>query len=189
MKVSKRLALSAVAVTGIAMAFPALADKQGGTGGPLHCTDMQGNQMDGTITWSPTNIWPPNHKMVPVTINYTDDDNDGGATGENIAIQVTNITDNQVHNGIEDGGAGHTAVDWTLGTPGMASDPGTATTTPTVRAERSGKDKDGGRVYTITVQCSEQGGVENANVNTSDPTTDTGTATLTVKVPHDQGNN
>ena len=27
---------------------------------------------DGTVTWSPTTLWPPNHKMQTITINYTD---------------------------------------------------------------------------------------------------------------------
>ena len=189
MKVSKRLALGASAVTALGITIPVLADPGHPAGGSLdglHCTsDTTGQPMDGTIQYSPTTIWPPNHKMQNITINYTDNDNDGGATGEMIGIQATSITDNQTTGGVEAQGSGNTGTDWSLGTPGTASDPGVATTTPQVRSERSGSD--GSRIYTITVRCTESGGLENVNPNTNDPTSDTGTATLTVTVPHDQG--
>jgi hypothetical protein len=87
--------------------------------------------------------------------------------------------------GVEDGGAGNTATDFTPGAPGMASDPGTATTTPEVRSERSGKD--GARVYSITVTCSHSGEVDPNNLNEAGMG-QMGTATVTVTVPHDQGN-
>ena len=136
--------------------------------------------MDGTITWSPTTLWPPDHKMQTITIQYSDTDSDG----DSIKITVGTISDNQVVGGEELNGSGApTSVqgpDWSgTGNNASASDPGTATTTAQVRAERSGTDQSG-RTYSIQVMCNENGPTE---VNQS------GTATLTVFVPHDQGNN
>ena len=59
---------------------------------------------------------------------------------------------------------------------GMSTDPGTATTTVQVRAERSGKGT--GRVYTIPVTCMDMGGT---SMESSSQTVD-----ATVTVPHDQ---
>lgn len=166
-------------LAGTAIAVPAAlagpSNPAGGTG--------QTSCNDGTVTWSPTTLWPPNHKMQTITISYADTDGDSDST----TIAVTSITNNQTVNGVEDVGAGNPhLVDSTPGTPGTGSDPSTpAVTTAQVRAERSGPD--GSRVYTITVQCTDNGGTD-----ASDPTEaagQTGTATLTVTVPHDQGNN
>ena len=187
MKVSKRLALSAVAVAGVAAAVPsALATPNhpaGGTGGlnkDVHCTDSKGNTMDGYIQWTPTTIWPPNHKMQDIHISYTDDDNDG----DNISIVVTGVSDNQTTGGVEDPGSGNTGTDWQIdSTPGTATDPGTAKTTVQVRSERSGRD--GSRIYSIQVQCTESGGND---MSQPEGNMQTGTATITVTVPHDQGN-
>jgi hypothetical protein len=136
---------------------------------------------DGTVTWSPTNLWPPNHKMWTITIGYTDNDNDG----DMIAIMVDQISDNQSSSdgSNEMNGSGQPTdkqgLDWSgAGNHAMASDPGTATTTAQVRAERSGHDK-GGRIYTIRVTCSDMGG--------SPMEMETQSVDLHVTVPHDQG--
>jgi hypothetical protein len=136
---------------------------------------------DGNVTWSPTNLWPPNHKMQTITINYTDNDNDG----DMIAITVGMITDDQAASdgSNEQKGSGQPTaqqgLDWSgTGNSGTANDPGTATTTAQVRAERSGQDMTG-RTYTIQVMCSDMGG--------SDMENDMQTVDLTVTVPHDQG--
>src|SRR5947208_5910932 len=136
---------------------------------------------DGTVTWSPTTLWPPNHKMQTITIGYTDNDNDGDMIG----VMVGSIHDNQ---SASDGsnelkGSGQPTdkqgLDWS-GSGNMASstDPGTATTTAQVRAERSGTSK-AGRTYSINVTCSDMGGSNNE--------TEMQTVNLTVTVPHDQG--
>jgi hypothetical protein len=136
---------------------------------------------DGTVTWSPTTLWPPNHKMQTITINYTDDDGDG----DMIAVTVGTISHNQASaDGSEElHGSGQPTdkqgLDWSgTGNTDTAQDPGTATTTAQVRAERSGTVKDG-RVYTINVTCSDMGGDDNEN--------DMQTVPITVTVPHDQG--
>lgn len=179
---SKRTALGAAALAALAFTVPSFADQghQSGGSGTTQCKDAQGNTMDGTVTWSPTTIWPPNHKYVPITVNYTDTDG-GGAT---LTVAAPAGTHNQMTNGVEDNGAGNTAVDFVPGAPGSATDPGTATTTPQVRSERSGKD--GARVYTITVTCSH--GSETDLNNPNEAGGQMGTATITVTVPHDQGN-
>lgn len=157
--------------------FPALAAPSNPAGGT-----QTASCNDGTITYSPTTLWPPNHKMQTINITYVDNDADGDST----MIAVTNITDNQMTGGVEDVGAGNPhLIDYAAGAPGTGSDPSTpADTTAQVRAERSGKDQSP-RIYTITVQCTDRGGADPAD--TSEATTQTGTATLTVTVPHDQG--
>ena len=140
---------------------------------------------DGTITYGPTTLWPPNHNMTTINISYLDNDGDSDTTG----IMVKNISDNQMPGGVEDPGAGNPSlVDFTPGAPGTAADgsspsSGTAaTTTAQLRAERSGPD--GSRIYTIEVTCMDSGGT-----NASEMAGETQTVNLTVTVPHDQGHN
>ena len=135
---------------------------------------------DGTVTWSPTTLWPPNHKMQTIQIGYTDNDDDG----DSIGVMVGMITDNQASS---DGsnelhGSGQPTdkqgLDWSgSGNMGSASDPGTASTTAQVRAERSGTSK-AGRTYSIQVTCSDMGG--------SNHEMEMQTVTIQVFVPHDQ---
>jgi hypothetical protein len=180
-KVNKRLALGAAAVAALGITIPVLADPgrpQGGNG-TTQCVDANGNALDGTVTWSPTTIWPPNHKLQTITVSYADRDGDGSQT---LTVSAPSGTHNQMTNGVEDVGAGNTPVDFVPGAPGTAADPGTATTTPQVRSERSGKDGD--RVYTITVNCSHSSEADTGNPN--EIAGQDGTATVTVTVPHDQ---
>lgn len=178
-----RIAVVAAMAALVAAALPGFAGggSAPGTGGTgsVACND-------GTVTYSPTTVWPPDHQMVTVTINYTDNDNDGtAATPETTTVTVGAITDNEMTGGSELVGSGQPnppqGADWS-GTGNMASatDPGTATTTAQVRAERSGTDP-AGRVYTIAVSCADMGGT--AAESTSN------TVDLSVTVPHDQGNN
>jgi len=181
MKVSKRLAISATAIAGLAMALPAVAAPSNPAGG-----SGTANCADGTVTWSPTNIWPPNHKMQTVTINYTAP---ADTPSDTTTITVTAITDNQAGT---DGtnelpGSGQPTdqqgLDWSgIGNNATSAEGETATTTAQVRAERSGLVQ-AGRTYTIVVNCSE-----NVGGSVPDPN-DSGMATLTVTVPHDQGKN
>src|SRR3954451_7945376 len=53
-----------VAVAALVVTALAFARGGGGTG-----TTMCGN---GTVTWSPAVVWPPNHKLVPITISWTE---------------------------------------------------------------------------------------------------------------------
>jgi hypothetical protein len=102
---------------------------------------------------NPNVLWPPNHQMEPVTVNYTSTDN---CPGLNCVLTVAS---NQPINGLGDG---DTAPDWQVIDSHHVL----------LRAERSGKDKNG-RTYTITTTCTDAAG----NVVTK---------TSTVFVPHSQ---
>ncbi|TML77037.1 MAG: hypothetical protein E6G04_09475 [Actinobacteria bacterium] len=164
-----------IAVLTVGVLAPAVAAPHKSSGsGSTPCND-------GTVSWSPTTLWPPNHKMQTITIGYTDNDNDGDMIG----VMVGSIHDNQssADGSNELNGSGQPTdkqgLDWSgSGNMGMSTDPGTATTTAQVRAERSGRDK-GGRVYTIAVTCSDMGG-SNMEMQMQ-------TVNITVTVPHDQG--
>jgi hypothetical protein len=84
-------------------------------------------------------LWPPNHKLKTITINYTTTDNCPGPI--NCTLSVTS---NQPDNGHGDG---NTKNDWVVIDDHHIQ----------VRAERSGKDKSG-RIYTTTVGCVDQHG-------------------------------
>jgi hypothetical protein len=110
----------------------------------------------GTVTWSPAKLWPPNHKLVDVTITY-----DGAA------FTVTGVTHDE--EGLEKGSTAKHEPDSAItdGTGGGGSaDPATVQ----LLSERLAKPKDG-RTYTISVAC-------------GDPAAGGGTAALTVFVPH-----
>jgi len=168
--VRKSLIGAAVAALGLGtFAIPALSGAapgapQGGTGGPVTCGK-------GTITWTPNNLWPPNHKLQTVTVTYVGDND-----GDMATATITGWSDNETTGGVELNGSGQPDAagqgpDVVPGAPGMGSDSGPVKTTAQVRAERSGRGT--GRVYSLTVSCTETDG-------------DSGTATATVTVPHDQ---
>jgi hypothetical protein len=91
-----------------------------------------------SVTATPNVLWPPNHKMVPVTVNAVATDLCGGAT-----CQVVGVTATEPINGQGDGS---TMPDWQIIGPGTVN----------LRAERSGNRSD--RVYTLTVQCTDGSG-------------------------------
>jgi hypothetical protein len=107
-----------------------------------------------TISATPDVIWPPNHKMVPVIISVSVFDNcDADPTS-----QIISIISNEPENGLGDG---DNAPDWEI----------TGDLTANLRAERSGNGS--GRVYTITVRCTDNAG------NSTD-------REVTATVPHDK---
>ena len=110
---------------------------------------------------SATILWPPNHKMVDITIVANGSDNSGG--------QVTlaaSVSSNEPEDGLGDGDL---SPDWT--TPVIDQVNGIVTLQ--LRAERS--DSGNGRVYTITITATDASG------NSSQ-------ASLQILVPHDQRN-
>jgi hypothetical protein len=82
----------------------------------------------------PNVLFPPNHKLVPVTISMTTQGND-------VSCKIVNVSSNQPINGTGDG---NTSPDWII----------TGDLTLLLRAERAGNIKTD-RVYTITVQCTD----------------------------------
>jgi Tol biopolymer transport system component len=85
---------------------------------------------------SPNVLWPPNHKMVPVTLSVSVSDNCDDALNS----QIITVSSNEPANGLGDGDM---APDWEI----------TGDLTVNLRAERSGTGS--GRVYTITVMCTD----------------------------------
>lgn len=91
-----------------------------------------------TLTASQEVIWPPNHKMVPVTLNAVATDNVGVTS-----LKIVSATSNEPDNGLGDGD--------------MPNDiQVTGDLTLNLRAERSGKGK--GRIYTVTVEARDAAG-------------------------------
>ncbi len=130
---------------------------------------------DGTITWSPTTLWPPNHKLVPITISYAVGDDDG-----DISIHIDSIEESEEPPG---NGCGPSQTsDWTgvgLSVSGSDDDSPITLTGVKLRAERCGTGD--GRTYTIHMSCCDD--IEYfygypVGCEESD------TADLTVTVPH-----
>lgn len=90
------------------------------------------------ITTNPTYLWPVNHKMVDVQVNYTATDNCGPVT------TILSVSSNE-----PEGKTGKDGVkgDWQIVNANLVK----------LRAERSGKSK-AGRVYTINVTVTDAAG-------------------------------
>lgn len=109
-----------------------------------------------SVTAAPPTLWPPNHRMVPVTVTVDVRDVCHAAPTCRIASVMSNEPVNAV-------GDGNTSPDWRI----------IDALTVELRAERSGTRS--GRVYTITVQCTDASGNASALRD------------VMVTVPHDQG--
>src|SRR5207248_3718715 len=119
-------------------------------------------------------FWPPNHRMHTVNLAF----NKGEFDGDTLTIEVLSITNNDT--GREHGKMLADNPDGTgIGNTGtgvdQSPDSPLASTTAQVRAERLGSDR-GGRVYAITVKCSDSS-------HPSDPPR-SGVATLHESVLH-----
>jgi HYR domain len=91
-----------------------------------------------SLTVSPNTLWPPDHKMVPVTVSITAVD----VTDPAPVSTIVSITSNQPINGTGDG---DTAPDWQI----------TGALSANLRAERAGSNE---RVYTITIKTTDNFG-------------------------------
>jgi len=107
-----------------------------------------------------TILWPPNHKMVDISINANASDN----SGLPVTLSAT-VTSNEPVNGLGDGDM---APDWTSPVINQS----TGVITLQLRAERSGSGN--GREYTIAITATDSSG------NSS-------TANSKIIVPHDKG--
>jgi hypothetical protein len=96
------------------------------------------------VTPSRTELFPPNHKMINITLNYTATDNCSSVTC------TVAVTANEPINGLGDG---NTEPDWVVVDAKHIQ----------LRAERSGLGTD--RIYTITVTCKDPAG--NTTVRTT----------------------
>lgn len=161
---------------GLLVAFGLLSPAGAGTrntgSGTRPCGD------DGTITWSPDTLWPPNHKAQKITFTYSDPDA-GTKT-----LTITANPHNEMLNGEEINGTGNTpaATDSTGGT--NTSGGSSVTVEGAAVSERSGhKNAAGGRVYEFDyVASNDESGSDDDGCMSSQATTGDG---LTVFVPHD----
>jgi hypothetical protein len=101
----------------------------------------------GSVAASPGSLWPPNHKMVPVTVAVSATDVCDAAP----VCQITSVSSNEPVNGLGDG---DTAPDWDI----------TGSLTLDLRAERAGGGA--GRVYTIGVTCTDGSGNSSTGTTT-----------------------
>jgi hypothetical protein len=92
-----------------------------------------------SITPSKRILWPPNHKMIPITVTVkaTDD------SGDKVISRIISVTSSEPENGLGDGDTG---PDWKITGPLKLQ----------LRAERSGSGND--RIYTITIECKDEAG-------------------------------
>jgi hypothetical protein len=91
-----------------------------------------------SVTASPDSLWPPDHKMVPVTITVVSTD----AVDPTPVCEIIDVASNQPVNG---GGDGDTSPDWSV----------TGPLTVDLRAERTGTSD---RIYKVWVQCVDASG-------------------------------
>ena len=132
---------------------------------------------DGNLIWTPTTLWPPNHKFQTIKITF----GEGTPTNDDtLGFRITGISSNQQ---IDDDEGGHgcgkptskQGPDFEFSTDLIEGPPDddsvTLATTVKVRAERCARD--GARVYTIDVTCEDEGSTDDA--------------TLTVTVPKSRG--
>jgi hypothetical protein len=164
----------------------------------VECTDDDGTVV-GTISYDgPAAMWPPNHKDVTAAVwaTSTDDGDEATLTGTALHDQATSDTELD-HNGDgEVDGSGHTPVA-TDAQPAAFSVSGTPTAGPqeiTMRAERSGRVKDG-RTYTIAWTATFEDSDNDGSVNDADGLQDSPpdptvnreecSGDFTVHVPHD----
>ncbi|MEX2393457.1 MAG: hypothetical protein WD826_03145 [Actinomycetota bacterium] len=134
---------------------------------------------EGMVRWTPTSMWPPNHKFKTVDIKFNEMEQDG----DTLRLEVLSITHSE--EGSEKGSTARKEPDSTgVGNSDEGLDmippqpPQPAEVTVDLRKERMGQSKHG-RIYTIEVACTDTG-------NISGETPETGTAFLKVTVPHDR---
>ncbi|MGI9317667.1 MAG: HYR domain-containing protein, partial [bacterium] len=104
-----------------------------------------------SVVASPNSLWPPNHKMVPVSVDVSVTD----ICDPNPVCQVTSVVSNEPLNGKGDG---NTNIDWEI----------IGDLSVNLRSERAGGGN--GRIYTIGVECSDgSGNSTDGSVNVSVP--------------------
>jgi hypothetical protein len=117
------------------------------------------------LSASPHMLWPANHRMRDVMVNYSSTDNCGVV---NCQVRVTS------NEAVNEPGSGQTGPDWEIIDNHHIR----------LRAERSGNGN--GRVYTIHVTCADQyGNTRTSTTTVSVPHSMTSARTGAVSVPED----
>ena len=127
---------------------------------PFVANQFEGYVRDNTppvlqVTADPSQLWPPNHRMVPikVTVNVKDDQD------PQPVVMLVAVQSNEADNGLGDGDVGKDIQDASLGSDDREL---------SLRAERSGTGN--GRVYTLTYQARDAAGnVSTAKVDVTVP--------------------
>jgi sugar lactone lactonase YvrE len=137
-------------------------DRAGNREMPANRLDVRVDTTSPAITCAATTtvVWPPNHKMVPVSfiVQATD------ALSPSTAVVLTSAMSSEPDNGPNEGDQPHDLQGWLVGT---------ADTSGFVRAERSGTGP--GRIYSFEFEARDQAGnVASCGVDT-------------VRVPHRPG--
>lgn len=135
-----------------------VTDNDGNTGeatAPVAVVEVPGTAAPEitSVQANPDTLWSPNHAMVPGAVSVS------LADQCSVDCRIVSVQSNEPENGLGDG---DTAPDWEI----------TGDLTLNLRAERAGTGS--GRVYTVTVECTNVFG-------------NTATATTEVVVPHDNG--
>src|SRR4029077_15351790 len=125
-------------------------------------TDTVPPAIDSLVA-SPGTLWPPNHKLVPISITASATD----TCDPSLSCRIVSVT---AHEPVLGPGSGNTDPDWIITDPGPKVSP--ATLGVELRAERAGGGT--GRVYRIDTTCADASG-------------NTTAGSTTVTVPHDQG--
>ncbi len=128
-------------------------------GSPINVVPLDTTPPAITVSANPSTLWPPNGKMVPVTVSGTITDNEPGGTGINLSTPAYKV--------IDEYGQVQPTGSLSLDSSGNYS------ITILLEASRNGNDE-GGRQYKITVSA-----VDNAG--------NPGSSSTVVSVPHDQG--
>jgi hypothetical protein len=156
------LAVGCVTAAGAAGAFAGGGNNHGDSGSAsAPCAAFGETGGAQNVGWTPTTLWPPNHKLQTITISASDTE---GFSDERLTLTVNSIASTDGFVGTAANGVGNTFTVPEDGTVG--------TTTVLIPAERAGTDLNG-NAYDINVSCSDDDG--------------TATQDLTVTVPHDQG--
>ncbi|MBI3014117.1 MAG: SBBP repeat-containing protein [Candidatus Tectomicrobia bacterium] len=100
-----------------------------------------------SVSASPSVLWPPNRRMVPVTVAVSVSDICDGAP----RCRIVSVTSNEPVSGL---GRRDRTPDWEI----------TGDLTMNLRAERSAKGR--GRVYTITIRCADASGNSSTKTTT-----------------------
>jgi hypothetical protein len=116
-------------------------DDSGHSGGDTQLVTIQDTTPPtiSSLSATPSSLWPPNHKMVPVTLSVSVTD----VCDATPSCQIVSVTSNEPTDGTGDGS---TAPDWEI----------TGPLTVNLRAERAGNRH--GRTYTVTVRCTDGSG-------------------------------
>lgn len=143
----KHIGLHSVLVPALALVtVMGCADGGGAVGpdGPLADHTAEACDHDATapvissVTASPSQLWPPNHKFVPVAVSVSATDN-----CSTVSSSIVTVSSSEPVNGLGDG---NTQPDWIV----------TGPLSVLLRSERSGLND--GRTYTISVQSADAAG-------------------------------